>query len=53
MKKKYELHHVHEAAGRNEIQALLNAIPWRALLIRQRRPGQWPVERPSEGHRAH
>ena len=31
MKKKYELHHVDEAAGRNEIQALPNPSrgePW-------------------------
>ena len=29
MTKKYELHHVHEAAGRNEILALLNTLTWK------------------------
>ena len=43
MQRKFELHHFHEAAGRSEIQTLLNSIPWRALVLRQRRPGQWLV----------
>ena len=37
------LHHVHPAAGKTELQTLLNAIPWKAMVIRQLRPGQWIV----------
>ena len=41
--KRFELHHVHEAAGRAELQSLLNEIPWRAIVLRQKRPRQWVV----------
>ena len=40
---KFELHHVHPAAVKEELQSLLNAVPWKALVIRQSRPKQWIV----------
>ena len=40
---KYELHHVHPGAGKGDLQALINSLNWRALVVRQTRPKQWLV----------
>ena len=40
---RYELHHVHPAACREDLQRLLNEVQWKALVIRQARPKQWQV----------
>ena len=40
---KYELHHVHPGAGKEELQKLLNTWPWQALVIKQSRPKVWIV----------
>ena len=40
---KYELHHVHPGAGKGDLQALVNSLPWGALVLRQTRPCQWLV----------
>ena len=40
---KYELHHVHPGAGKGDLQALINSMSWRALVVRQTRPKQWLV----------
>ena len=40
---RYEMHHVHPGAGREDLQRLLNEVPWKAIVLRQTRPKQWLV----------
>ena len=40
---RFELHHVHPGASKGDLQDLLNAVAWKALVIKQIRPRQWLV----------
>ena len=40
---RFDLHHVHPGACREDLQRLLNEVPWKAIVIRQSKPRQWLV----------
>ena len=40
---RFELHHVHPGASKSDLQDLLNAMSWKALVIKQIRPKQWLI----------
>ena len=40
---RYDMHHVHPGAGKEDLQRLLNEVPWKAIVLRQTRPKQWLV----------
>ena len=45
---RYELHHVHPGAGKEDLQGLLNMLPWKALVLKQHRPKQWLIASATE-----